>query len=215
MDKDSLIDACLAHIPFDGWSDEALSAAAQDLGCAADSWRELFPGGVQDAFIHYSEMADKKMVLAFDAWYQAQPSGPVPTHLQIRQLILIRLEQAQPYQEVVRKSLSFLARPEMAPLAPQLLYRTVDDMWRAAGDVSTDYNFYTKRATLSAVYSATLLAFLSDQTTDLSSTTAFLDRRLKDISRIPKMSAPVKAAADGLVSGIRRTAEMMMARRQR
>ena len=68
-------------------------------------------------------------------------------------------------------------------------------MWRCAGDTSTDYNFYTKRASLSAVYSATLLAFLADDTDDMSKTEAFLDRRLADIAKIPSMKRPFMAAA--------------------
>ena len=69
-------------------------------------------------------------------------------------------------------------------------------MWRTAGDTSTDYNFYTKRATLSAVYSATLLAFLADNSADMAKTEAFLDRRLADIARIPKLAKPAKGMAD-------------------
>ena len=60
----------------------------------------------------------------------------------------------------------------------------------------TDYNFYTKRATLSAVYSATLLAFLSDNSADLAKTEAFLDRRLADVAKLPKMARPARALAD-------------------
>jgi ubiquinone biosynthesis protein COQ9 len=95
----------------------------------------------------------------------------------------------------VRRTLAALARPNHAKLAAQLLYNTVDEMWRAAGDTSTDYNFYTKRATLSAVYSATLLAFLSDNSADMANTKAFLDRRLKDVSRLSKITRPAKGMA--------------------
>ena len=63
--------------------------------------------------------------------------------MKIRSLILIRLEQAAPYKEVVRRTLAVLAQPQHVKLASQLLYETVDEMWRAAGDTSTDYNFYT------------------------------------------------------------------------
>jgi ubiquinone biosynthesis protein COQ9 len=90
-----------------------------------------------------------------------------------------------------------------------MLYRTVDAIWRAAGDTTTDYNFYTKRATLAAVYSATMLAFLADDTDDLAKTEAFLDRRLKDVSRIPKMAKPVQVFTTGLASVVSRATSMM------
>jgi len=103
----------------------------------------------------------------------------------------------------------------MAPLATRLLYQTIDTMWRAAGDRSTDYNFYTKRATLSAVYSATLLAFLSDDSPDNSKTEAFLDRRLKDVAAVPNMTRPVRAAAEAASGFARALARSMMDRKAR
>ena len=135
------------------------------------------------------------MVTAFHL-QSAADIAAMPIHMKIRSLILIRLGQAAPYKEVVRRTLAVLARPQHTKLASQLLYSTVDEMWRAAGDTSTDYNFYTKRATLSAVYSATLLAFLSDNSADMAKTEAFLDRRLADVARLPKIARPAKAMAD-------------------
>ena len=47
--------------------------------------------------------------------------------------------------------------PQNAALGARLLYRTVDTAWYAAGDTSTDWNFYTKRGLLAAVYAAALV----------------------------------------------------------
>ena len=58
-------------------------------------------------------------------------------------------------------------------------------MWRAAGDTATDYNHYTKRAILGAVYSATLLVWLDDP----EGWPAFLDRRIDGIMRFEKAKA--------------------------
>ena len=116
-------------------------------------------------------------------------------HLKIRALILLRLTQAIPHKEAVRRTLAALATPLHAPMSTALLYQTVDHMWRAAGDDATDASFYTKRATLAAVYSATLLAFLGDDSADMAKTEAFLDRRLADVAKIPKVTAPLKQMA--------------------
>ena len=59
-------------------------------------------------------------------------------------------------------------------------------MWRLAGDTATDYNHYTKRLTLSAVYTSTLLAWLDDDSEGFADTAAFLDRRLDDVMRFEK-----------------------------
>ena len=190
-----VIEAILNHIPFDGWSTASLDLAAADCGLTEAEMHSLFPAGIVDAVAAYGAYADQNMIIAFHG-QDAADIAVMPVHMKIRSLILIRLEQAAPYKEVVRRTLALLAQPKHARLASQLLYKTVDEMWRAAGDTSTDYNFYTKRATLSAVYSATLLAFLSDNSADLAKTEAFLDRRLADVAKLPKMARPAKALAD-------------------
>lgn len=192
--KDRLIEASFMHIPFDGWSEQALDAASLECDGDAHSWRQLF-NSVTDAFIYYNQRSDRMMCDSYQCWLEGCDTPP-PVHKRIRQLILLRLEAARPHKEVVRKSLSYLSRPEHAKLAPKLLYTTIDEMWRSAGDRSTDFNFYTKRASLSAVYSATLLAFLADDSDDMSYITAFVDRRLADIAKIPAMKRPFMAAAD-------------------
>ena len=83
-------------------------------------------------------------------------------------------------------------------LGPRSLYRTVDAIWRAVGDSSADFNFYTKRAILAAVYSAVTLHWLGDETEDFSDTWAFLDRRIEDVMRIEKAKAQLKGLAEKL-----------------
>ena len=190
-----LIEAILNHVPFDGWSEASLKMAAADCGLSETELITLFPAGIDDAIAAYGAYADEKMKAEFLARYEAERAS-MPVHVKIRTLVLIRLEQAIPHKEVVRRTLAVLARPQHAKLAAKLLYDTVDVMWRTSGDTSTDYNFYTKRATLSAVYSMTLLAFLSDNSADMTKTEAFLDRRLADIVRIPKLAKPAKGMAN-------------------
>ncbi len=192
---DNVIEAILNHIPFDGWSKASLDMAAADCGLTETEMHSFFPAGIADAIAVYGAYADKNMTTAFHG-QSAEDIADMPVHMKIRSLILIRLGQAAPYKEVVRRTLAVLARPQHAKLAAQLLYNTIDEMWRAAGDTSTNYNFYTKRATLSAVYSATLLAFLSDNSANLAKTEAFLDRRLAEVARLPKMARPAKDMAD-------------------
>ena len=61
-----------------------------------------------------------------------------------------------------------------------------------SGDSSDDFNWYTKRATLTGVYSATVLYWLGDESTDSANTWAFLDRRIGDVMQIEKAKAEVK-----------------------
>ena len=188
----SIIEAALVHVPFDGWSDAALRAGASDAGCSDDDVTRLFPGGALDAIVMHSAMADIAMVAAFGS----MPDQPDRVHLMIRAMILIRLEQAAPHKEAVRRGLTVLAVPNNALASAKALYATVDAMWRAAGHLDTDISFYTKRATLAAVYSATLLAWISDTSGDPAVIEGFLDRRLRDVAQIPKATAPIRSVVN-------------------
>ena len=81
------------------------------------------------------------------------------------------------------------ASSSAASVAPRLGWRSADRMWRLAGDTSTDYNHYTKRAMLLATYAATITVFLDDESEGHADTTAFLHRRIDDIMRIEKAKA--------------------------
>ena len=133
------------------------------------------------------------------------PERPEKVHLTIRQLVLLRLETAQPDKDAIRRAVSVLAMPVNAKLSAKLLYETVDSMWRAAGQRDTDFSFYTKRGTLGAVYSATMLAWLADNSSNLDKTVGFLDRRLADVAKIPRLTKPVRtfmSAGQRFVGGI-------------
>ncbi len=183
-----ILNAALMHVPFDGWSDAALATGAADAGVEQRLVSALFPRGAIDAIALHSRLADTEMVSAF----HALPEAPQKIHLAIRALVLSRLELANQNKDAVRRALTMLALPAHAKLSAELLYGTVDAMWRAAGNTDTGFSFYTRRATLAAVYSATLLAWLADNSGDMGKTVAFLDRRLANLAAMPKATAPLR-----------------------
>jgi ubiquinone biosynthesis protein COQ9 len=83
-------------------------------------------------------------------------------------------------------------------LAAACTARTVDAIWRSAGDRSADFSWYTKRAILAAVYGATLLYWLRDSSEDDAATLGFLDRRLAGVGRIGSARRRVEAAVGRL-----------------
>ena len=187
-----LVDALLAHVPFDGWTEAALSRAAEDLGIPADRARLVFPGGAIDMVDAYTARADEAMT----ARLEAMDIRSMKIRERIRMAVRVRLEQAAPHREAVRRAVSILALPQNAARSAKTLWRTADAMWRAAGDTATDYNYYTKRLTLGGVYSSTLLVWLDDQSEDLSETWGFLDRRIEGVMRFEKTKARVQSLAN-------------------
>ena len=183
-----ILRASMPHVPFDGWGEAALLAGAVDCGHESEAVWSAFPRGAIDAIVLHSRLADHSMVDAF----LELPERPEKVHLTIRSLVLLRLEIAQPDKDAVRRALSLLAMPVNAKLSAKLLYETVDSMWRAAGQRDTNFSFYTKRGTLAAVYSATMLAWLADNSSNLDKTVGFLDRRLAEVAKIPRLTKPVR-----------------------
>ncbi len=181
MDPDQVIDALLPLIPTMGWTRLALAHAAGDEALA----ESLFPNGPRDAVAAWSRQADRRMTEA------ASDIGTLRVSQRIRRVIEIRLEQALPHKDALRGAFVLLAAPWNGPLALRLTAETVSAMWYAAGDSSTDFSWYTRRASLAAVYGATLTFWMRDASPDLANTLAFLDRRLGDLHRLQR---PRKAA---------------------
>jgi len=188
----AFIKAMMVHVPFDGWTEAAMQTTAGQLGLSASQVAELFPQGITELVEIWSDDIDRYVAEIFVNRF-AEDLDNMPVHMKIRELLLIRFEVLQRNKEAVRKIAAFMARPAQAKLGSKLLYKTLDRVWRIAGDRSTDYNFYTKRATLAAVYGSTMLAFWDDDTSDMQKTRAFLDRRLQDVARVSKATKPLKA----------------------
>ena len=180
--RPALITAMLPGVPFDGWSAVARDAAATAAGIDRDIAALALPDAatMTDA---YTLRADALMVAAM----AAAGTGAMKVRARIRFAVKTRLEQAEGDREAVRRALVIMSLPTNAAMGARTLWRTADTMWRAAGDTATDYNHYTKRALLGAVYSATLLFWLDDDSEGRVDTWAFLDRRIDGIMRFEKL----------------------------
>jgi ubiquinone biosynthesis protein COQ9 len=134
---------------------------------------------------------------------ESSPLDQLRVPERVARAVNIRLEVVEPWREAVRRALTILSLPQNAPLALRLVYETVDGIWYAAGDSATDFSFYTKRATLAAIYAATLLYWLEDRSPEFADTRAFLDRRLADAARFGQARRRLQTALDHLPNPLR------------
>ncbi|RMF10076.1 MAG: COQ9 family protein [Alphaproteobacteria bacterium] len=189
-----ILDAVMRHVPFDGWSRAAVSAAARDLGLDPGLVELAFPGGILEMIGAYADRADRQAVNGL-----AQcPLDRLKVRERVALAVRLRVETMVDHREAVRRALSFLSLPQHAAAGARLSWRTADVLWRALHDPSTDFNYYSKRAILAAVYSATVLYWLNDESDGWSETWAFLDRRIEDVMKIEKAKARVRKYADML-----------------
>jgi ubiquinone biosynthesis protein COQ9 len=181
-ERRDLLEAALPHIPFDGWSARTLRLACRDLGLDRALAQRAFPRGARDLLAFFVAEADRRMV----AELSALDLGAMRVRQRIAAAVRLRLELHAGHREAVRRALALGALPTYSGDAVGALYRTVDLIWRAAGDEATDFNFYSKRALLAGVYGSTILYWLDDQSEDFADTWAFLDRRIGDVMRVQK-----------------------------
>ena len=208
----NLILAMLTHVPFDGWTWEAMEQGALDINFEKEKtsslrikiFKDLFKEGAIDFINVFSEIIDLEVIEN----YNLIESKPERVPEKIKTIIMIRLNLCQKYKEAVRSSISITAIPVNAKASIKILYRTCNSIWRIAGDKSTDFSFYTRRISLAAVYTSTLLFWLNDNSNNNVETESFLERRLKDISKISSFRKPlsdlkkIKNNFDGLKSSI-------------
>lgn len=174
-----------ASAVFDGWTKDALMAAADMAGCDPDLAKLAFKGGAMEMIEAWITSVD----IAMEKAWPPEKLAELKIRERIRTLIAFRLEAVADIDEAVRRALAIMAMPQNLPRALQLGWRTADIMWRLAGDTSTDYNYYTKRTILAGIYSATLAVFVNDDSPGKEKTYEFLDRRIEGVMKFEKVKA--------------------------
>ena len=182
--RDRLAEAAITHVPFDGMNIKALRAGARDLGLSPDIAEAFFPGGGADLAGWLHRRGDSKLAY----WLETAPGGK--NRDRIADAIMFRLEATD--KEMVRAASSVMALPQNQPLAARLVWETADTIWDGLGDTSRDVNWYSKRATLSAVHSACVLYWLGDNSEGHADTRAFIDRRIDGVMRFEKLKASAR-----------------------
>lgn len=193
--RKSVVAAALPHVAFDGWTDRTLALAVEDAGVDAALARLAFPRGGVDLALAYHYQKDAELA---ERLGDADLLG-LRFRDRVAHAIAVRLELVAGDREAVRRGAALFALPNHAADGARAIWHTADTIWKALGDTSTDYNWYTKRTTLSAVYSSCLLYWLGDESPNFSNTREFIQRRIDNVMTFEDVKAriaknPVAAA---------------------
>lgn len=183
--RETLAEGIAANAAFDGWGDAARDMAADGAGIDRDVARLAFPGGAIEMIDAWFAAIDRRMA----ATLPPETLAAMKIRARITALVEARLAIVAPDRESLRRARAILALPQNVARAARLGWRSVDLMWRMAGDIATDYNHYTKRTILLGVYAATMTVFLDDDSEGHADTRAFLARRIDGIMRFEKTKA--------------------------
>ena len=184
--KAALLDAALMHVPFDGWSEVTLKAAIADTGIEPSLAHAVVPRGAVDLALAFHARGDAAML----AQIRQTDMSEMKFREKVAAAVRFRLEAVDD-KEAVRRGVTLFALPHLAADGAKAIWGTADLIWDALGDTSEDYNWYTKRATLSGVYSSVVLFWLGDDSTNHQATWDFLDRRIENVMQFEKLKAQV------------------------
>ncbi|GAB4817878.1 hypothetical protein N2152v2_004924 [Parachlorella kessleri] len=188
-----LLEASLQHVAQLGWSAAALAAGAADVGLSPSS-AGLLARGEAELVEYFNARCNHDLEERLRA--MESELGSMKTTEKVRTGVKLRLEMNAPYINSWAQALSLQARPDSAARALQQRMDIADIIWHAAGDKSTDFNWYTKRTLLLGVYSATELYMLTDSSPGFADTWAALDRRLADVLQLGRAVRGVASLAE-------------------
>ncbi len=181
---------------FDGWSQAAVHVAADEFGIDHDVAGLAFKGGSLSLIDAWIESVDLELADRLPP----ETLNAMKIRDRITALLATRLEIMAPDRESLRRAMAIMASPQNLPRAAKIGWRSADRMWRLAGDTTSDFNHYTKRMTLSAVYGSVLTIFVNDDSENFAATRAFLDRRIDNVMQFEKVKAQARARKEYIPS---------------
>ncbi|RKU44487.1 Ubiquinone biosynthesis protein coq9, mitochondrial [Coniochaeta pulveracea] len=180
----ALLRAAYAHVPQHGFSAESLALGARDIGLL-DISTNLLPNGDFD-LIRYHLFTQREALVEKSRGLQGSVRDRVFELTWLR--LLGNREVVGRWQE----ALAIMAQPSYVPASLSALHELVDDIWYLAGDVSVDPSWYTKRASLSAIYVSAELFMTDDRSAGFEETKAFLRRRFDEVGELSSVLGAVR-----------------------
>ena len=185
--KSTLLAAILPYVAFDGWTDGAFRAACGDSEIDPKLARLTCARGALDLAVWFHKVGDQKMIVAL----QETDMSDMRFRDKVALAVRLRLGAVED-KEAVRRGTTLFALPYNARLGAGLIWGTADAIWTTLGDASRDVNWYTKRVTLSTVYSTTVLYWIGDESPEYAATWSFLDRRIDNVMQFDKLKSQLR-----------------------
>ncbi len=181
----ALLDAVLELAPDAGWTRSTLERAAEKASLTQGQALLAAPHGVSDVLEAFGKRAARAAGEAL-----SQPDiAALKVREKVRAGVKAWLAALEHHKLAVKRAAS---TPANLLTGPKGLWAAADAIWAALGDKSTDYNWYTKRMTLSALLGSTLAAWMG--TDDEEAIDAFIDRRIENVMQFEKLKAQAKDA---------------------
>lgn len=187
--KDKLFKACLNHIPFDGWGQQALSTAAKELNITEEAALAYFPNPSKDLLNYHYHCVNDYLLEQLEI----VKTQKLRFHEKIIEALMATYQHFSKDRPAIQRAANLMATPAWQGFGLGLIWQQADLIWQSFGDKSLDWNYYSKRGLLSGVLLSTMPIYLQDESEDLSDTRAFLIRRVDNVLQIPKIRQEIEA----------------------
>lgn len=193
----------LENVPFEGWSEAGFRCACERIAADPVEARRECPAGALDLALEFQRWGDELMEkeLAETDLNSMRMNERVATAVETRLAVVAE------HREAVRRVMTLFALPFNGTRGARSLWRSADRIWNLLGDRADDYNWYTKRAMLSAVIGSSALYWLGDSGNG-ESTRLFIERRINDVMRVETIKGQIRRMPGG--TGGLRFAEGLM-----
>lgn len=185
---DDILQAVLDLTPGLGLTDNTLLTACIKLGIPNEY--AMFEKGIRDLLDYLDLKLNEGMLQALSQEPNLRVSEKVTFLVKAR---LLEYTKFKNFREILKAKAKVGYCLTNTSYIFNSLYNITDTIWRAAGDTSTDFNFYTKRATLAAVYSSTVIYFTNDYSHNFIKTWEFLDNRINNVLTFNKIKLRLKS----------------------
>ena len=169
-----------------GLTKNSLENVSKLYGLDINETELLFPEGNIDFIKFTLEQLNKEL----EEYCRKIDLIRLPVHKRIKRVLLSKISLMNKNKLFYRSIFFNLLVPKKNLSLSSQLYNSVDQIWFIAGDSSTDFNFYTKRLILSAIYSRIMLYFFNNNNQD--ELEDILDDSLQRVSKIPKIKSKLK-----------------------
>jgi ubiquinone biosynthesis protein COQ9 len=181
--KNDVLFSIIEILPYEAFDINIISKACKNIGLQSEYANLLFPNGRAEFLEVFRDYIDEIMVERI----KNELSEVKSITSRIFESLKIRFEILDEYKIIIPKIIAFYSMPWNHLKLYPYTWKSMNLIWRIAGnDKSTDFNYYTKRGLLTGVYWATLLYWLSDESTNYESTHDFLNRKLILIGKVAK-----------------------------
>ena len=192
----SILNEILTITPFPGWSLDALHPYVADQLSRLE-FDLLFPSGTESLISEYHN----HLRLLLNESIKMMPHDLGIT-AKIRWAMQAHFEHIIQFASAERAAINELYRPNLIIQAPVYVGQLTDIMWRAAGDDSTDMNYYTKRGTLGVIYIATLV-YWHTSNAPIDEVMQFFDERLNNLISITTHVKTYTPSRDNIMKNVK------------